>query len=121
MRAFASDGPTAAEVALAVAALAPSDEPQAIADALVRAELAGIATPPAGPVDAATIRRIASPVDAAALQRVAAEVLRWDDAIIVTVRPPDMTLGARAHAAKRIPPRRSYRSRPRPRTRKGTP
>jgi hypothetical protein len=96
LRALVTDGPTAAEVARATAALAPPDDPLALADATARGELHAPAAVPAA-------------LDAATLQRVAAAVLRWDDAMIVTVRPPAMTPGARAHAEKRVPPRRGRR------------
>lgn len=103
VRALGTEGPTAAEVAVAEAALAPSDEPLTIADDTARAELFA-------PVESATTAAdIAAPLDAATLQRVAASVLRWDDAMVVTVRPPAMTPGARAHANKRLPPHRTRR------------
>lgn len=99
VRALGRDGPAAAEVAVAHAALAPADDLLAIADALARAELHRAPAPAPLP----------APLDADTLQRVAASVLRWDDATIVTVRPPAMTPGARDHAGKRVKPARRTR------------
>jgi len=99
VRALGRDGPAPAEVAVAEAALAPADDLLAIADAAARAELRR--APARAPVTAT--------LDAGTLQRVAASVLRWDDATIVTVRPPAMTPGARDHAGKRVKPSRRTR------------
>lgn len=107
---LATEGPTAAEVSRATAVaqppVAPAD-PVRHADALVLAELTGTAA-------------AADPVDLAAVRRVAARVLRWDDAVVVTVRPPDRTPGVKRWQDQRVPPRRPTRpSRSRSRRRVG--
>ncbi len=99
VRALAGDGPTAAELVVARAALVAAGDPLRRADAISRAELAG------APLPAALV------VDDDAVHRVAAAVLRWDDAVVATVRPPDMTPGAYQRAIKRLPPRRVPRRR----------
>jgi hypothetical protein len=96
IRSLATEPFTAAELAIARAAMAPSHDVVAHADALAHSELHGGAPAPSIELDST-----------ATLQRVAGEILRWDDAVIATVRPPDITPGARARAIKRLPPRRT--------------
>ncbi|HVV83165.1 MAG TPA: hypothetical protein VHE35_08795, partial [Kofleriaceae bacterium] len=75
-------GPDPAAVERARARLAADQErPELRAAALARAALAGAPDP----------RTAAATVDVAAVARAAAATLRWDDAVIATVQPPDRT------------------------------
>jgi len=94
-------GPTDAEVTAALAALAPAATPAARADDLAIAELTGL--------DRGAAR---AAVGRAAVRRVAARVLRWDDALVVTVRPPDSTPGVRRQQQRAPARRRPARARP---------
>lgn len=87
---LAADGPTPSELTTAVAALSIPPSVAAHADSLARATLFSTPTP--------------VPLDAASLHRVAASLLRFDDALITTVRPPDRTPAVRHRALRRRRP-----------------
>ncbi len=82
LAALAAAGPDPGAVAAARAdLLAEQDRPEVRAAALARAALTGAADP----------RVALAAVDVAAVARVAAALLRWDQATLATVQPPDHT------------------------------